>query len=729
MEAVAVSDDLDAYGPKARALLLLARPHFAALNDGLVIALYKELARHAQPDDAIARLTPEHYWAVQQQNPLHHLFDPDPKRHAHQKLADQAGRKHAFLGIESAWLVDAYEQHLKKLLHHLQRWSGKPEDHALLRPIITTRLMANLSAEIAGQHEILRGQQRVVATLMRLLETPATLSDLARSLLDSLISLEGMVAGTLARPDENGTLQYETVVGKTYETHASWFADQQLIPNIHKGSPQGDGPSGRAWRSGHVQQSLFIPSDPTTAPWHELAQKLGYASLAAIPIRDTEGRPQGILALYHESPGYFATPDRVNLLDCLCSVLGAALTRLTHNSPIVSYATRTDYRERLVQEHVTMLYQPVIDLTTGRLQKVEALARLDNADGSYVSPGEFLPAFGGRELRQLFAFGLRQALTDLRHWEAHGLTTSVAINLPPQALVDYEYLAVARTILHDIPIDTTRLTLELLETDEIDHRQNPTKILAEWRALGIRLAQDDLGSGYSSLLRMENLAVDDVKIDQGLVSTAAQTPRKALQFIHHLTRLVHDLGIHVVVEGLGSLGLIEAAAILGADAGQGYAIARPMTAAALRPWTRHFRFTVDPNNPQTALGAYANMLLQNALITFVEMRPNLLRLVIAEPCALSRYIHLKGLGGARLGDAYKEFQALANKGTNTARYRNARQNVEDQLCAQIQREETTPPCTLTHDHHLYKSHDNGQRPRKTPPTLKSKRPQQKQSAL
>ncbi len=685
-----MNGDLDVYGLDAANLLSLAQPHLATIDGDFMGSFYRALSSHNTPKDILNALQSASSQETQPQTLLNRLIDPYLSAHAHERTANRAGHKHALLGIDGAHLVAAYGQSLKALLRSLEPWLQPQKQRVDIQEILTTRLMTDLCHQINGQRQVLQQQQRIVAAIMHLLEQPIPINDLIRTILETMTSLEGMMAGTLARPDENGNLLYEMVVGKTFERHAALLAKGQLVPTIHGGTPNGEGPSGRAWRSGQVQTSMCISTDPTMAPWYDLAHELGYASLANIPITDPEGRTQAILTLYHSLPGYFRTADRLSIIDRLCWALRFAYTRLAHDTPVVSHTLRASYRERLVCGDLTMLYQPVIDLATGDLWKVEALARLVNSDGSYITPADFLPAFGAQQLRQLFARGLRQALMDLHRWESQGLKTSVAVNLPAQALTDPEYLEIAHVVLKDIPTDTKRLTLELLETDEIDPRQNPAAILAKWRALGVRLAQDDLGSGYSSLLRMEKVAVDDVKIDQGLVSTAAQAPHKALQFIHHLTRLVHDLGISVVVEGLESFGLIEAAAILGADSGQGYAIGRPMRATALRPWKQHFSFNVDVRKPQTALGAYAAMILHNALIGLAKDRPVLLKSLMAEPGPLSHYLSVKRLEATVLGEAHEKLCGLANKGPHTNAYEKTRKRVETLLCAQIQAEEATP---------------------------------------
>ncbi len=680
-------DAIDAYGPRASEVLGRVRPHTEPLTRDLCAMFHRGLLARAGPGDVASQLTPDDFWENLGPHPLSRLLDPDLKEYTLRHSARETGRVLAYIGVENAWLVETFDELISGLRRPIEHWPLPEKESRFLQDLLVSRLMASLGGIVAGQRQVLKGQQRVVGAITHLIETCTTLSDLARALLETLLTLDGMVAGTFAKPDKNGTMQYEIVVGATTERHASTFANYQRLPNIHGDNPLGRGPTGCAWRSGQIQRCLTIIREPLLAPWHEIARELGYVSYAAMPILDTNREPQAVLSLYHSAPGYFLTADRNTLLDRLRSALSVAIPRLSRHTASIHYTARADYRERLAQGALTLLYQPVVDLKTGRLAKVEALARLNNADGTHIAPAHFLPAFGASDLRRLFALGLRQAITDLRQWEACGLLTVAAINLPAQALSDPEYLAIAKSMLNEMPTDPSRLAFELLETDDVDPGETARGLLAQWRALGVHLAQDDLGSGYSSLLRMERLAVDEVKIDQGFVGTAARSPRKALQFIHHLTRLAHDVGLSVVVEGLESRGLIEAATILGADAGQGYAISRPITANTLPSWSRDFRLSVTPEKPFTALGAYATLLLRAALLSLARTRVTLVRHVVAEPCAIATYIETMAPGNVALNEAYRILTETIRDGVDPDRYEEAHRQVEHLLCAQIRREE------------------------------------------
>ena len=207
--------------------------------------------------------------------------------------------------------------------------------------------------------------------------------------------------------------------------------------------------------------------------------------------------------------------------------------------------------------------------------------------------------------------------------------------------------------------------------------------------MGICLAEDDLGSGYSSLLRMDRIAFDEMKIDQGLVCNSSQTPRKALGFIHYLTRLSHDFGIPVTVEGLENDGLVEAAVILNANMGQGFAIARPMQRNDVAQWAKTFRFSVDQTKPKTALGAFATNMLWHLQLMSLSPWRELLENFLRMPSSLTHYLTDHGLQGSPLHDAHDELHAIVTAhGPTDPIYWTARGRMESLLAKRITLENT-----------------------------------------
>ncbi len=130
--------------------------------------------------------------------------------------------------------------------------------------------------------------------------------------------------------------------------------------------------------------------------------------------------------------------------------------------------------------------------------------------------------------------------------------------------------------------------LELLEFQEVDPDKQ-AKVIHQLSQLGVKLAIDDLGSGYSSLRRLASLPFDTIKIDQGLLTKIRETPQSILRLMHVIIQMGQDFECEVVVEGLEDLGMIEVAMSLGVLYGQGYGLARPMRANQILAWCRDFR--------------------------------------------------------------------------------------------------------------------------------------------
>lgn len=147
----------------------------------------------------------------------------------------------------------------------------------------------------------------------------------------------------------------------------------------------------------------------------------------------------------------------------------------------------------------------------------------------------------------------------------------------------------------------------MLETSDAAPGDGEHPGLEKFRALGVRLAEDDLGSAHSGLERLRTLPFDVIKLDRSLLQGIDQTPIDVLSSIYQLTNLCHALGKTVVVEGVESVDLIEAVALLGADAVQAYAIARPMAAAHFTDWMRQHALAYEVPDRMYPKGLFARL--------------------------------------------------------------------------------------------------------------------------
>ena len=665
-----------------RALLAAVQPDLQGVVEAFIRQFYEELLGQSRFSRVLGLLSEEEFARLRQnqQRHLQSLFAPRNASAA--RIARHVGRVHALIGLDAAWLVEAYGLYSRLLITHFAGWVDASERVALLSYFMT-RLQDELQWQMEGHEEIGRQLDAALTRIDAAILSAHTLSDLLRSVLAALENIEGVQAGTLGRPDAAGVMQFEHAIGSRFK---SLYLDRigteaVALTTVRGDAAEGLGASGRAWRSREVQYTASYANDPAIQPWKHLADELGIRSAVSIPILDAAGQPVALMDLYSSYPGFFTNTSRRVFVEHVQKVLGLAFARHAASPHgVVPYARRQFYVDLLDRGRLQMLYQPVVNLKTGRPEKFEALARLRRLDGDgFIAPSEFLPVLGAQDMWHLFSRGLEQALHARHRWAAQGVELDVSVNMPPVALSDPRYVERVEQLLRSLPIDPQRLTLELLESSDLDISERRDALLSRFRVTGVRLAEDDLGSGYSSLLRLDSFPFDEVKIDQGLLSGLGKAPRRALDFIQHLTRLAHDLGSTVVVEGLESAGLVEAAIILQADAGQGYGLARPMPAEAVVEWVRGFQLTIDRDHPRTALGIYAAHLLWEQRLAYMKLWPDGLPLAARAATALHHYIETEGLEGGALHQAYLQLISALTDGLDTTAFTRAQDEMRNQL--------------------------------------------------
>ena len=189
-----------------------------------------------------------------------------------------------------------------------------------------------------------------------------------------------------------------------------------------------------------------------------------------------------------------------------------------------------------------------------------------------------------------------------------------------------------------------------------------------FKDLGVRLAQDDLGSGYSSLLRLRHFAFDDVKIDQSLVRGTELSPGAALHFIQPINDIAHSLGLSVVIEGLEDVGLIEVGVQLGVDEGQGYGD-RPADAARRgrrlgRRATASTSTRAPPAPPSARSPSHVAWEHRVQLAGLPPLPGSVLDL---ETCALTAYLRREGVDEAVEAHQGVHGEAVVDRGSQAHR--------------------------------------------------------------
>ncbi|MDA8383808.1 MAG: EAL domain-containing protein [Betaproteobacteria bacterium] len=668
----------DAYGHAVNVLFAEADALLRSQTDAFVQAFYGQLSTAARVIPTLSYLSTAEFDELRdkQAHYFRMLMSPDLTPEAHARAASRVGRIHARVGVDLLWIMEAYTLYQNTVGALLRtRPSGPGQCNALMWAI-SRRLMRDQQLQAASYHELERDNARALSEIDRLVAMADRQEDLTGELMQILRGVCGLLGGMLLRPNAQGELRIEAVSPGILRTYADALTEGQYpLASTSAEHFSGHGPAGRAWRHSEIQWVENWAADVSLQPWAGIARKLGLRSAAAIPLLCETGRTTAVLVLYSNYPGHFALPLRRAFAAHLQQIVGLAALRFRNRRALPPYRERQSYQQLLDRGRVEMHYQPIVSLADGRLRKVEALARLRADDGQLVPPGKFLPAFSHGDLLRLFELGLAQVCAALARWEAEGLAIDASINFPPQGITDPAFQAVFFKILEESGLEPRRLTLELLEYEGIDDLPLRDRFLGALRARGVPLTQDDLGSGHSSLLRMDSFPFDEVKIDQGFVRAALGRPSRGLQFIRHLTSLAHELSTAVVIEGLEHPGLIEAAAILGADHGQGYGIARPMPPGDLAAWHRTFDVHVDPLCPRTSLGALAAYLLWDTQLGALGPWPRLMKQFAATPCAVTQFIASRQLEGSELDTLLARNQRFAQAGREDLRYRETRRQL------------------------------------------------------
>lgn len=298
--------------------------------------------------------------------------------------------------------------------------------------------------------------------------------------------------------------------------------------------------------------------------------------------------------------------------------------KIIHQKTIISL-----FRAGMVRVH----YQPIIDLQTGSVTGVEALARMVDSDNNLLLPADFLPQLSAQDLVTLTGMVLSQGVQDMQRADSAGFCLNVGINLEPSTLADARAMADLRRAIANSGLDPSRIVLELLERADTLSMAGSQCALRDLKTCGARIALDDVGSAYSSLLRVKELPVDIIKLDRSFLIGLEHHP-KELRFLMNMAHLAKALGLGLVAEGVESYSSADALAALGVHLAQGYWIGRPMPIKELIQWLQRHTPTAW-TYPTSTLGAVALQLRNlDATGRIMEQRPSFLQHLVsgnAEP--------------------------------------------------------------------------------------------------
>jgi diguanylate cyclase (GGDEF)-like protein len=241
-------------------------------------------------------------------------------------------------------------------------------------------------------------------------------------------------------------------------------------------------------------------------------------------------------------------------------------------------ALAAQLRRGIERGELVVHYQPKVPLQGGTALAFEALVRWNHPQLGCIGPDGFIPlAEQTGIIRPLTERVLEASLEQCQRWRDAGLEVTVSVNVSTRSLLDHDLPAIIGALLARLGLHAAALQLEITESRIVADLPRARAALDELRAMGVMIAIDDFGTGYSSLSQLQQLPVDEIKIDRSFV-TRMETDRQDAVLVHSIIDLGRNLGLRVTAEGVETQNVKDVLAELGCDFAQGFHVGRPAVA-------------------------------------------------------------------------------------------------------------------------------------------------------
>ncbi len=352
---------------------------------------------------------------------------------------------------------------------------------------------------------------------------------------------------------------------------------------------------GRRARLYHVGIASYAALlDETTGPsWHE--------AISALTVRLRQpvwcnGIPVAVRFVYGISSFRLGETSPADALRTAISAAhDAREAELDHSiyNPARDQANRrrftllTDIPAALeASDQLRLVYQPRVDLRTGACVSVEALLRWQHPSLGNIPPGEFIPLVEQTALvRPVTAWVIHTALEQAQAWQVAGRTLRISINVSAPNLEEQDFAQRLSDALDRRGLPPAAIELEFTESALIRNGSHVMGQLAAIKALGIEIAIDDFGSGYSTFSYLRRLPASTVKLDQSFIRGIAGSTRDQM-LVRSMIGMAHELGYRVVAEGVETREALDFLADAACDEVQGYFISHPVPVDTLDDWLR-----------------------------------------------------------------------------------------------------------------------------------------------
>jgi len=243
--------------------------------------------------------------------------------------------------------------------------------------------------------------------------------------------------------------------------------------------------------------------------------------------------------------------------------------------------TATSLRRAIAHDQLSLLYQPVVTLPGGQPVGLEALLRWRSPEQGLLAPGDFISIAEDTGLiLELGAWALREGCAQMASWDRtleRTLPLTLGVNLSARQLTDPSLPAIVSSALAHSRIQPCRLILEITESTLMGDVATTQAVLEELKALGVGIAVDDFGTGFSSLAYLKRFPVDILKIDRSFIDGLPDDPESSA-IVAAIIGLAKALGLDIVAEGVETVQQRDSLTALGCPKAQGYLFEKPRTA-------------------------------------------------------------------------------------------------------------------------------------------------------
>lgn len=250
-----------------------------------------------------------------------------------------------------------------------------------------------------------------------------------------------------------------------------------------------------------------------------------------------------------------------------------------------SFQLLTDFAAALkVPDQLRLVFQPRVDLMTGNCSSVEALLRWQHPVLGAISPGELFPIIEKTALvLQTTQWVMEAAIAAVAGWSAHGFKLRCSFNISARNLEEDDFVERLSRLLEHYRLPAKLLEIEIVEDAALGTTDRIRDRLHEIASLGITLAIDDFGSGYSNLSYLLSLPATYLKIDRSLASQIISEPKYAT-VVSSVITMAHQLDYRIVAEGVETAHVCDMLQTMGCDEVQGYFFSRPLEASVIVGW-------------------------------------------------------------------------------------------------------------------------------------------------